>query len=54
MNTTTAGIRPDRSLARTGGRLRAWFSKPANVILLIFLILLVWLTLYPLFSLLSS
>ena len=54
MNTTTAGIRPDRSLARTGGRLRAWFSKPANVILLIFLILLVWLTLYPLFSMLSE
>ncbi len=40
--------------ARTRGRLRAWMSKPANIILLFFLIALTVLTLYPLLSLLSE
>ena len=39
---------------RLKGRARAWFSKPANVILLVFLIALAVLTLYPLLSLLSE
>ena len=54
MSTKTASIRPDRSLARTQGKLRAWFSKPANVILLLFCVVLVMLTLYPLVSMLSE
>ena len=37
---------------RVKGRMRAWFSKPANVILLIFLVTLVVLTLYPLITML--
>ena len=44
----TQGIR----LSRLKGRLRAWLSKPANIILLIFLVSLVVLTLYPLLSML--
>ena len=40
------------SLSRTRGKIRAWLSAPANVILLIFLILLVVLTLYPMISML--
>lgn len=39
------------TLQRTGGRVKTWFSKPANIILLVFLVLLVLLTLYPLLSL---
>ena len=39
-------------LSRLRGRLHAWFSKPANIILLVFLIALTVLTLYPLLSLL--
>ena len=54
MSTKTASIRPERSLARTQGKLRAWFSKPANVILLLFCVVLVMLTLYPLVSMLSE
>ena len=54
MTASTAGTPPERSLARTGGKLRAWFSKPANVILLLFCIALIVLTLYPLFSMLSE
>ncbi len=52
----SASAKQDRpsSLARTGGRLRAWFSKPANVILLVFCVVLVVLTLYPLFTMLSE
>ncbi|MBQ8159226.1 MAG: iron ABC transporter permease [Clostridia bacterium] len=36
------------------GRVRAWFSKPANVILLLFLVALTVLTLYPLLSMLTE
>ncbi len=39
---------------RLKGRVQAWLSKPANVILLVFLIALAVLTLYPLLSLLSE
>ena len=39
---------------RMKGRTRAWFSKPANVILLVFLIVLTVLTLYPMVSMLSE
>ena len=39
-------------LRRLMGRLRAYFSKPANVILLIFLVALCLLTLYPLLTML--
>lgn len=42
------------AVRRLKGRLLAWFSKPANVILLIFLLALVVLTLYPLLSLLME
>ena len=41
-------------MARLKGRVRAWFSKPANIILLIFLAALTVLTLYPLISLLTE
>ncbi len=46
----------DRSIRmnRVKGRVRAWFSKPANVILLIFLCTLVVLTLYPLVTMLME
>ena len=40
--------------SRMKGRLHAWFSKPANIILLVFLIALTVLTLYPLLSLLME
>ncbi len=39
---------------RMKGRVRAWLSKPANIILLVFLITLTVLTLYPLLSMLSE
>ena len=39
---------------RMKGRVRAWLSKPANIILLAFLIALAVLTLYPLLSLLGE
>ncbi len=41
-------------ISRWKGRVRAWLSKPANVILLVFLILLTILTLYPLVSMLME
>ena len=41
-------------LNRIKGRALAWFSKPANVILLVFLVALAVLTLYPLLSLLTE
>ena len=41
-------------MTRLGGRLRAWFSKPANIILLIFFLALIMLTLYPLGTMLSE
>ena len=40
------------NISRMKGKFRAWFSKPANVILLVFLILLTVLTLYPLITML--
>ena len=40
------------SISRARGKTRAWFSKPANVILLVFLVLLTVLTLYPMISML--
>ena len=40
------------SWSRTWGKIRAWFSTPANVILLVFLLLLIVLTLYPMVSML--
>ena len=40
------------SISRVKGKTRAWFSKPANVILLVFLVLLSVLTLYPMISML--
>ena len=40
------------NLSRLKGRTKAWFSKPANVILLVFLLLLAVLTLYPMISML--
>ncbi len=43
---------PGNRLVRTGGRIRAWLSTPANLILLLFLILLLVLTLYPLITML--
>ena len=39
-------------LKRLRGKTAAWLSKPANVILLIFSIILILLTLYPLLSML--
>ncbi|MBR0369069.1 MAG: iron ABC transporter permease [Clostridia bacterium] len=42
------------ALNRLRGRATAWFSKPANIILLAFLVALVVLTLYPLLSLLTE
>ena len=39
---------------RMKGRVRAWLSKPANIILLIFLATLAVLTLYPLLSMLTE
>ena len=39
---------------RLWGRVRSWFSRPANVILLVFLIALAVLTLYPLLSMLME
>ncbi len=42
------------ALNRIKGKTLAWFSKPANVILLVFLLLLAALTLYPLLSLLTE
>ena len=41
-------------LSRLRGRVRAWLSKPANVILLVFLVALALLTLYPLLSMLAE
>ncbi|MBQ9264381.1 MAG: iron ABC transporter permease [Clostridia bacterium] len=41
-------------LSRLKGRARAWFSKPANIILLFFLVTLTVLTLYPLLSMLTE
>ena len=40
--------------SRMRGKLRSWFSKPANVILLVFLILLTVLTLYPMITMLME
>ena len=40
--------------SRLKGRVRTWFSKPANIILLVFLLALAILTLYPLLSLLTE
>lgn len=40
------------NMRRVWGRVRSWFSRPANVILLIFLVTLTALTLYPLLSML--
>ena len=40
--------------SRIKGRLRAWLSKPANIILLVFLLALAVLTLYPLLSMLTE
>ncbi len=55
MSNNSASISRERSgMSRTCGKLRAWFSKPANVILLAFLVVLIVLTLYPLFSMLSE
>ena len=45
---------PYSAFGRLKGRAQAWFSKPANTILLIFLIALIVLTLYPLLSLLME
>ena len=42
------------TLSRLKGRVNAWFSKPANIILLVFLVALTVLTLYPLISLLTE
>ncbi len=42
------------SWRKQAGRARAWFSKPANIILLIFLVVLFFLTLCPLVSMLSE
>ena len=42
------------AFARLRGRALAWLSKPANLILLFFLIALIVLTLYPLYSLLME
>ena len=42
------------SFVRLRGRALAWLSKPANLILLFFLVALVVLTLYPLYSLLME
>ena len=39
---------------RMKGRVRAWCSKPANIILLFFLVALTMLTLYPLLSMLTE
>ena len=39
-------------LNRVKGRVRAWLSKPANIILLVFLVTLAVLTLYPLLTML--
>ena len=44
----------NNTVLRLKGRLLAWFSKPANIILLTFLIVLLALTLYPLFSMLTE
>ncbi len=41
-------------LNRIRGRVSAWFSKPANIVLLVFLVALIALTLYPLVSLLGE
>ena len=49
-NTREGNVR----FTRLMGRLRAWCSKPANLILVIFLAALAVLTLYPLLSLLSE
>ena len=42
------------SFSRARGQARAWLSKPANIILLLFLLSLTLLTLYPLVSMLSE
>ena len=42
------------TVKRLRGQAYAWLSKPANVILLVFLLALLVLTLYPLFSLLAE
>ncbi|MBR3017205.1 MAG: hypothetical protein IKH57_09035 [Clostridia bacterium] len=39
----------ENTLNRLGNRTTAWFSKPANVILFVFLCVLLVLTLYPFF-----
>ncbi|MDR2505311.1 MAG: iron ABC transporter permease [Oscillospiraceae bacterium] len=41
-------------MTRLSGKTRAWFTKPANIILLVFVILLGVLTLYPLLTLLME
>ena len=48
-----AGIRKIQ-MRRLQGRAHAWLSKPANVILMIFLVALTLLTLYPLLSMLTA
>ena len=42
------------TLSRLKGRVHAWFSRPANIILFVFLILLAVLTLYPLLTMLTE
>lgn len=41
-------------MKRMQGRVRTWFSRPANIILLVFLLLLLFLTLYPLLTMLTE
>ena len=48
--TQTRGVR----LSRLKGRMHAWFSKPANIILLVFFVTLIVLTLYPLLTMLTE
>ncbi len=45
---------PHSQAIRWKGRLQTWFGKPANIILLVFLISLIVLTLYPLVSMLTE
>lgn len=42
------------NLSRTKGRIRSYLSKPANIILIVFFVALVFLTLYPLGTMLSE
>ena len=50
---TEATVR-NNTMNRLKGRALAWFSKPANIILSVFLVALVVLTLYPMLSLLME